>query len=323
MLAKNIHRLSQVCLIVLLLGICAVATAAKPGQFSVVVLPDTQNYAELFPDTYVAQTNWIKRRVDPDNIKFVIHLGDIVQNAHVEKEWEVADRAFRVLDGVVPYSVVPGNHDMDTKDKKLTRSTSFYDKFFPPTRFNKYPWYGGYRGTNNQNNYCLFEANGLKFLVLSLEFAPSDAAIEWATGVLSEYRDRRIILVTHCYMRPNGRDQQATEGYGLTGNSGQQVWGKLVRKHANIFLVLSGHVLGVAHQTSTNDAGGPVHEVLVDYQGLPNGGDGWLQILRFAPTENRIRVEAYSPLLGQHNRAPEHSYSLDYGMNSLAKKKAQ
>ncbi len=98
-------------------------------------------------------------------------------------------------------------------------------------------------------------------------------------------------------MRPEGRDTACGTAYGLTDNSGQDIWEKLVRKQPNIFMVVSGHVLGVGTQTSTNDAGKPVREMLVDYQGLPNGGDGWLRTLRFAPDEHKIYVRAYSPVL--------------------------
>jgi hypothetical protein len=98
----------------------------------------------------------------------------------------------------------------------------------------------------------------------------------------------------------------------LADNSGQDIWEKLVRKQANIFMVISGHVLGVGTQTSTNDAGMPVHEMLVDYQGLPHGGDGWLRTLRFAPAESKIYVTAYSPVLGQTNTDPKHTFTLDF-----------
>ena len=73
-------------------------------------------------------------------------------------------------------------------------------------------------------------------------------------------------------------------------------------------------MLGVATQTSTNDAGRPVHEMLVDYQGLPNGGDGWLRTLRFVPAENKIYVTAYSPLLDEYMKNPPHTFTLDYQM---------
>ena len=53
-------------------GLCVgvdVSSADKHSDFSVVVLPDTQFYSQLHPDTYVCQTQWIKDRVEADNIK--------------------------------------------------------------------------------------------------------------------------------------------------------------------------------------------------------------------------------------------------------------
>ena len=310
--------------IALLASIVGLAVAEEPADFSVVLLPDTQIYSESFPDTYLAQTKWIKDRAGDDNIRFVIHLGDIVQNFNnAEEEWKVADRAHRVLDGVVPYSMVPGNHDMSLVDKKLTRDTLLYNKYFPPARFEKYPWYGGHYGDANDSNYCLLEASGMKFLVLSLEMCPRDATLAWAGGVLDEHKNHRVIVATHSYMRPNGRDKGNLRGYGLDGASGEQLWDKFIRKHENIFMVASGHVLGVGLQTNANDAGLPVHEMLVDYQGLPNGGDGWLRILRFVPSENKIYVKAYSPLLDKTNEAPAHTFTLDYQMSPASLKKAR
>ena len=98
-----------------------VATLHGADPFSVVLLPDTQNYSEKYPETYIAQTLWIRQQLKQDNSKFAIHLGDIVQTAGQEPEWENASLAMRLLDGVVPYSVAPGNHDMIVKD----RDTSF------------------------------------------------------------------------------------------------------------------------------------------------------------------------------------------------------
>ena len=296
--------------------LCAgVSSAGERPDFTVVLLPDTQNYSESYPDTYVSQTQWIKDRAKADNIKFVIHLGDIVQNYNnSEEEWKLADRAHKILDGVVPYSVVPGNHDMEYVDKKLLRNTRLYNKYFPPARFEKRPWYGGHMGDTNDSNYCFFEAAGMKFMVLSLEYAPRDKTLKWANEVVASHPQHRVIVATHCHMRPDGRDTQCGRSYGLADNSGQDVWDKFVRKHANIFMVVSGHVLGVGTQTSKNDAGRPVHEMLVDYQGLPNGGDGWLKTLRFVPAENKIRVEAYSPLLKKYNKDPAHTFTLDYRM---------
>ena len=306
-----------VCLLAIVFANQAATSAEDPGtateSFSIVLLPDTQNYSEKYPGTYVAQATWIRQQVKADNIKFVIHLGDIVQTSTKEREWENADRAMRLLDGVVPYSMAPGNHDMVVKN----RDSTLYNKYYSPERFAGRPWYGGHKDENNDNNYCFFEASGMNFMIINLEFAPRDETLEWAAAVAKRYPDHRVIVATHCYMRPKQRDTSCATSYKIAGNSGEQMWQKFVRKQPNIFLVVSGHVLGVGLQTSVNDAGNKVLELLTDYQGLPNGGDGWLRSLKFVPDENKIHVRTYSPLFNRDNRDPKHTFSLDYEMTTV------
>ena len=269
-----------------------------------------------YPGTYMAQTLWIRQQAKEDNIKFVIHLGDIVQTSTQESEWHNADQAMQLLDGVVPYSLAPGNHDMVVE----SRNTSLYNKFYSPERFADRIWYGGHMGNNNDNNFCFFEAAGMKFMIINLEFAPRDEALEWAAGVTKRYPEHRVIVATHCYMRQKTRDLDCAESYNIAGNSGEQIWQKFIRRHPNIFLVVSGHVSGVGLQTSLNDFGGKVLEMLTDYQGLPNGGDGWLRMLRFVPGSSKIHVRTYSPLLNRYNKAPEEMFSLDYDMTTVRTK---
>jgi len=292
-----------------LLLVLSAGCSKKP--FTVVLLPDTQNYSEKYPDTYMAQTSWIRSQAKEKNIRFVIHLGDIVQTASKRSEWMVADKAQRTLEGSVPYSLAVGNHDMEHQGDRLTRKTTLYDETFPPSRFEPYSWYGGHQGQNNANNYCFFCGGRQDFMVISLEFAPSDAAIAWAHDIVKEHGDCQVILATHYYMRPEGRVNEK-KPYGLEGAGPQELWERFVTQHPNIFMVVSGHVLGVQHQTSLNDAGKPVHEILCDYQGEANGGDGWLQTLRFVPKEKKIYVEAYSPTLNRTNSPPPHTYALPW-----------
>ena len=309
---------SIIMLALLVVGLASCLTIpaynTKPAEpFTVVLIPDTQYYSEKHPLTYLQQTTWIKDYKDAINIKFAIHLGDIVQTAKNENEWVVADTAHKVLDGVVPYSVVPGNHDLHYHDDVLTRGTPLYHKYFPPSRFENEPWYGGHMGEDNACNYTFFEEVGLKFMVLSFAFAPSDEMIAWASDIVRQHPEHRVIVATHYYMRTNGRGNDG-HTYGLNGADGEMLWNKFVRSHENIFMVVSGHVLGAHHQVSMNDAGKPVIEILSDYQGEANGGDGWLQMLRFMPDENRIDVVAYTPKLDKYNDKPQHTYSLKYAM---------
>ncbi len=300
------------CLMVVLFA--APGFAAEPEQedkpFTVVLLPDTQFYSHRYPETYVAQTLWIRKRLNEDNIKFAIHLGDIVEKPTVEAEWENAHRAMAILDGVVPYSMVPGNHDMVAKE----RDSTLYNKYFSPKRFADCDWYGGHLGDGNDNNYCFFQGGGLKFMVISLEYAPRDESLQWALETAKRFPEHRVIVATHRYMAPNGRYARPATATTKSGNSGEEMWEKFVRKAPNVFMVVSGHFGGVGLQTSTNDAGGKVFEMLTDYQNLKNGGNGWLRTLRFVPAENKIHVTAYSPLLDETNEDPKHTLVLDYEM---------
>lgn len=299
------------------------ATTSTPSAreqdevFTVVLLPDTQNYSEKYPETYIAQALWIRERMKPDNIKFVVGLGDVVQNAAAEQEWKNADVAAKILDGVVPYSIVPGNHDLVPKGRARTRETTLFRKYFPPARYEKEPWYGGHLGAGNENNYCTFEAAGRKFLVLSLEFCPTDEALAWGSGIVERHPNHNVIVATHCYLNTKGRETKSATTYQIAGNTGEQMWEKFVSKHPNIFLVASGHHSGVLTQTSTNAFGGKVIEILTDYQNLKNGGDGWLRTLKFVPRENKIYVDAYSPLLKEHNPDSKQTHTIDLDFATL------
>ena len=96
--------------------VSASATASgdeRDGVFSIIGLPDTQNYSESYPEIYAGQTNWVVERIRALDIRFVTHFGDIVQHADLEEEWLDADEAMLVLDAAgVPQGVTSGNHDI-------------------------------------------------------------------------------------------------------------------------------------------------------------------------------------------------------------------
>lgn len=97
---------------------------------------------------------------------------------------------------------------------------------------------------------------------------------------------------------------------------GNRIWDGFVSKQPNIFMVVCGHVASIAHKESVNESGGTVHEILCDYQTQPNGGNGWLQTMRFLPSQDLIEVEAYSPVLDEHKTEDPHTYTLEYDMVS-------
>ena len=168
------------------------------------------------------------------------------------------------------------------------------------------PGCGTLRGLHELLHGRVGSAMGLNpLMVLSLPFDPSEKVLAWANKIVAAHAKDRVIVATHAYRSRRGRTP-----------IGGPIWEKLIRANANIFMVVCGHVCAVAHGVSVNDAGGKVHEILCDYQGLPNGGDGWLQTMRFSPATGKIHVEAYSPLLDKHNKAPQHTYTLEANLTT-------
>ncbi len=282
------------------------------ADFTVLLMPDTQYYTESYPEIYRAQTAWIRDHAAWEKIAFVIHLGDITEN-NTEGEWEVASGAMGMLDGKVPYSVLPGNHD-GFSSRNPTPSTAMYRRYFPASRFARYPWFGGSEG---DNSYFLFRAGGMEFLVVNLRFGPTDEDLRWADGVLKRYPKRKAIVATHAYLyhdntRLGPGDDYSPKKRSAEYNDGEEIWEKLIRRHANVFLVVSGHVYGTGRLTSRGDQGNEVHQILADYQKFARGGDGWLRFLRFDVRKGEIEAKTYSPTRDEYLTSPEHDFVLPF-----------
>ncbi|MFZ1529181.1 MAG: metallophosphoesterase [Ferruginibacter sp.] len=316
-------------------------------KFTIVLIPDTQHYTYKFEDrfdTYKKQMKWIADNQENENIKFVIHLGDITQH-NSDEEWKVAKEAQTVLyKAKMPHSMLPGNHDYPGGGSFDSRNTEKYNLHFGPQWFeiaDYRSWYGGHKGTTNDNNYCFFESEGLKFMVISLEYAPRKETLCWASEVIRKNKDRRVIIATHCYLGSGGERCNCGIGYTAIGNSHADfTWKEFIRKHSNIFMVVAGHVNDSEHHVATGLNGNRVHEILTDYQAelMDNEryGNGWMRTLTFDPDNNRVEVKTFTVLnsvtelnlldsetgnrYSSDPNDPDHKFSFSYNMsNPLAK----
>lgn len=230
------------------------------------------------------------------NIVFVSQLGDIVENGSSKKEWQNADRCMRILDGVIPYGIIPGNHDIE-KGKNKASGFASYNATFPVSRFENQIWYkGNYK--ENQNNYQIVSAMGMNLLFLNLEIEPTNDVLEWANKIASENKDAYIILTTHKYLIDHGTKLDNKLLFSSDGNTGEDIWNKLVYKNCNIKIVLNGHYHeddGENRIETTNSCGSTVHQISQDYQTRDKGGEGKLRIYNFVPEEKKINVKTYSP----------------------------
>ena len=282
-------------------------------DFSIILLPDTQYYADKMADnasnTYYKQMQWIIDNENQKNIKFVIHLGDITNNNTVG-EWIIADQAHAMLDTAgVPYSMVPGNHDY-LSSSGFSRGATLYGDYFGSNRFTTRSWYGGSMNASSTNNYTFFDHGDLHFMVVSVEYAPRKDALCWAEEVIANHPDHRVIVATHCYLSHDGAygTNCPNSTYDVTGSDGATVWSELASRHSNIFMVVSGHIGDSEYVPRTGNNANMVHQILVDYQfeatctaGSPSSctdncwsgnytGNGWLRELVFSPRNNQVRA---------------------------------
>ncbi len=312
--------------VVIGLGTASIAFLAPEPDFVVALIPDTQHYTMLPADTtYASQMRWLRDSAVARRIAFAIHLGDVTEeHERVRHEWPMADEAHRILDASnIPYSIVPGNHDYPKPSgKPLRRNLLFYNLYFGPGRFAGRPWYiGSYPPSTNANSATVFDASGLKFMVVGLEYAPTKDAMCWADSTIKANPDRRVIVATHCYLSdtiPTRTICASESTYSIVGADGPDIWEELLSRHSNVVLTLAGHVNGAQYFRSLRSDGkaapadappdSVVTEILTDYQTEPpvpelnaikagswdkkderwEHGNGWLRMLRFVPAENRL-----------------------------------
>ncbi len=293
---------------------------AQNGDFSIIVLPDTQYYSESYPAILNSQMQWIVKNAATLNVQMVLGVGDIVNNGSSATEWTTADSAYRELDAAhIPYFAAIGNHDYDANNPRgRTSATVNFNHYFGPTRYHNASywstpyWQGSYPLNSNENFYGSVTINGQQYLVLALEFYPRDTSLSWATQVIQKNPNAQVIVITHAYeyfdnTRVSACNSFDAQYYNLgADNDGDAMWTKLIRQYKNISLVLSGHEVRGAGQYAAGyraDLGtnrNLVNQILANYQNMMNGGNGYLRIMKFHPSTDTIDVLTYSPYLNSY-----------------------
>jgi len=268
-------------------------------DFTVAVLPDTQFYAQKYPDTFHAQTAWIAANAVREKIVFVSHVGDVVESGgESRKEWQVAVAAFKRLSGKVPHGIVAGNHDADLIGNRST-DYAVYREYCGRAMLKESPTLVAL-SEDECSSIHKVSAPGMTFLSLHLEPDVRASTIAWVLEQLDKFPKLPVLLTTHNYLNDVTRARDKTTSMRLFGNTAEDLFQGFIRKQPRVFCVLGGHQFyagGEFSQLSRNDAGGQVIELLQDYQARPNGGDGWLRLLRFNLKAKKLIVQTYSPVL--------------------------
>lgn len=270
--------------------------APKDYAYSMAVVGDTQTLTSKYPDTLAGLYDWIANNAEAKKMKWVFGLGDIT-DTDTDEEWTLAKAQFAKLDGVVPYSVIRGNHDSAEK----------FVNAFPYSEFS-----GKIDGSMSEdmlNTYQKFTVGDTKYMVVNLDWGAPDEAVAWANEVIAKNPQYNVIVSTHAYLNSDGttldsEDEGAPTDYSSLNNNGDELWNELIKKHKNIVLVLSGHISteNIIVTKTQGDNGNTVTQMLIDPQTTDQNnvgtGLGLVTMLYFSEDGKNVDVEYYSTLRG-------------------------
>ncbi len=308
------------------------------GAWTFAVLPDTQYYSDCRLAHLSSQAEWLVEQKDTRSLVAALTLGDLTEHNSPE-EWQYVHKSLSPLRKELPLVLATGNHDYGILGRSDRRHTLFQETFsqaWPATRPHLVETMSP---ADIENAYYRFELPSVTIGVLVLEWSPRDQTVKWASNILHEHEGDRVILITHAYVyfddtrydweRYGNRQKWNPKSYGTAladptlppgptnwhpegVNDGGDLWNKLVRGHQGIFLTLSGHVLGDGQGivTSRGDHGNLVHQVLVNYQMLDEGGQGYLRLIELGPRGNTLSLFTYSPSLDRSSRALDQQFIL-------------
>ncbi|MBR4033731.1 MAG: metallophosphoesterase, partial [Clostridia bacterium] len=283
-------------------------------------LPDIQYMTEKYPKNLTAVFDFLVNESKTKNIRYAIGLGDIT-NSNGVKEWTTVVRQTNRLNGYLDYSLVCGNHDT-LKNNKL----EYFDQYYAPKTGYYYQHVASTGGFFNEdsvrNTYLTFSVGKINYIIINLDFGATDDILGWAGEVLDSHPDHRGILVTHGYLNADGttldtNDYASPDTYESHLNSGEDMWEKLVSKHENIDMIVSGHMHHDSAVVSPRegDAGNTVYQVLMDPQSTCNklGGIGVVGLMYFTEDGNHAKIEYYSTVLDKYLSESNKTLSLTFG----------
>lgn len=332
----------------------ATDTAGIQSGWTMLVFPDTQNYAKYGKNqgNFDRMCRWVAENREAWKIRLALHEGDIVEQNDIAvgggqgggdqdstSQWKSARRSLDLIRDQLPIVMATGNHDYGPRSAENRNSQ--FPKYFP-LDWNRHTLpqaKGGILIETAPNAFgeqtlenAAYEYKppfGRPILLVSLEWAPRKAAVDWARAVFARprYANHLGILLTHCFLNDNNlRDGQGENLRGKPGNphwyrtgkggdthDGEDLWNALVKDAPQIQMVFSGHVMGahVGYRADKATAGHTVHQMLFNAQGLGggsyekgNGGDGWMRLVTFEPDGKTVSVRTFSPLKLDAGKSP-------------------
>ena len=266
-------------------------------DYSFAIVGDPQDINLNAPENFHKIYDWIVDNKDYKKIAYTIGLGDITNN-DTDAEWGRARDSFEQMEQAgMRHTQVRGNHD----------SLNKFENFFKDDLYYKEDIAGYYEDGKVANCYRVFKVGSIDYLVLALDYGPSNGALEWANEVVSSHPYHNVIVVTHGYLFRDGttldKNDPLTPSVSNSDdiNDGEEIWQKFVKKHANITIVISGHTYcdNVLVSEAIGDNGNTITQVLIDPQQMDREGlrTGLVAMFYFSNDGKNIQIEYYSTIL--------------------------
>lgn len=273
--------------------------------YSIAFIPDTQYMTRSYPENLSTMYDWLINNAQKRNIQYVVSVGDMT-NDNKDEEWQTVKAQTDRMNGIIPYTVLRGNHDTIPND-----GAENFDKYYAQKDgyyYNHVKENGGFYDEDSvKNTYLLFSVGKVDYMLLNLDFGADNDVLVWANSVLSEYPDRRVIVVTHAYLSfdgttlkkgGNGAPSHYKSPVGVEFNDGDFIWDELIWRHENVSMVVCGHmhsdsiVVSKAYGMSKNT----VYQMLIDAQTSDSvlGGLGLVGMMYFTEDGEFAAIEYYS-----------------------------
>ena len=268
-------------------------------KFTIPIFPDTQRYFREAATYGIlnSQVSWIIAKADSMRTPIVLHVGDVV-DWDSDSQWLAATPAmYRLNNANIPYAITVGNHDTywsmihnipDENKNAALRNTGKFNSYFPVSRFSLQK--GRFENNKSDNAYYTFEAGGLKWLVVTLEFCAREVAAQWMDQTLKSFPDHNAIILTHYHLTPSGNIENIADPVGDMIVS--DIFNKYIKPNKNVLMILSGHVCNSAKRTDVGSNGNVIYQILQDYQCDDND---YIRLLEIDVHNKTINAKMFSP----------------------------
>lgn len=297
--------------------------APSDYEFSFMVIGDPQNISYSHPEKLKNIYDYVIDNAESRNVKHVFGVGDITA-ADSLREWEASLSQISRMDGVVPYSVIRGNHDIRSADNDLSIESRF-DTYFgnddsPYAKQYANQYIDCYEYENNpsfkaRNTVHEFSSSSRDYLVIALDYGPNDDILAWASSICEAYPNHNVIISTHAYLSGSGeyiseKSSSFPSGENKDSNNGDDIWEEFVSKHENIVMVLCGHAAtpNVLLRQVQGVHGNTVSEILVNPQSIDGSVGPMCMVATFYVSRDgkTISVEYYSTTYNKSYKADNH-----------------